>query len=447
MANRRDFFFKQRVTEGELDDSNLQLELADHDIKKDAFCGANGFLMANVTVVQELAGTLRIDIGTGLGWDKDGQRVENPNASTFEDLSTHQDGALQVDVNVYMQFDRALSDPRTDGLGNTVNFKRDESFQIVVDAGAPGGGPPALDPTKGIILAEVAIPASPGVITNANIDTSVQNLKSDFPVERLKNFAPPFPNGFIGEIKIVRGAAPATQIEAERAEVSDTTNTKLLSVANKTADGTLIGVVGGLMDAGALAASTWYYLYVCGDSTGALADDVFLSINPGAPFGVAPTPPPGYDLFRRIGAVPTDGVGALISLRKINGITLYEQIDRARIFGPGLPPGGGVYTALATAPFVPPIAERCILYCLGQNGGGVGAQIWFRSGAADPAFALFGRTRQLEMSNLLETQSDNWLALEVDGSPSRNVFWTETGPTSGNALVDVVGFVDDMKYF
>ena len=51
MANRRDFFFKQRVTEGELDDSNLQLELADHDIKKDAFCGPNGYLMAAVTVV------------------------------------------------------------------------------------------------------------------------------------------------------------------------------------------------------------------------------------------------------------------------------------------------------------------------------------------------------------------------------------------------------------
>lgn len=461
MANRRDFFFKQRVTEGELDDSNLQLELADHDIKKDAFCGANGFLMANVTVVQELAGTLRIDIGTGLGWDKDGQRVENPNASTFEDLSTHQDGALQVDVNVYMQFDRFLSDPRTDGLGNTVNFKRDESFQIVVDPGAPGGGPPALDPTKGIFLAEVAIPASPGVITNAEIDTSGQNLKSDFPTSRLKDFDPGAftADGYIGELKILTdrgpGVPPGTykDLEVEFCRVMDSTGTKVLSPPNNTImDPTVVGAGGidlGVPAVNNLTIDTWYYLFAIGDSNLVSPDSVLLSLNPGAPFGADPTLPGGYDLFRRIGAFRTDSTAPpntnWIPGRKIGRIFLYEEIQP--IFGFGGAVGRGL---VAGATRIAPTVERALfhlsLVCTGAN---FGASVNIFAAASNPVSAA--PQIQLVVGGGGAGAAPNGASgaqgmAEVDAAQMIELSVGNPGPSGIAGTVHVAGYIDDLKH-
>lgn len=261
----------------------------------------------------------------------------------------------------------------------------------------------------------------------------------------------PSPDGYIGEVKWVRGSPASTHVEVEFCRVYDTTGAKLLAPAsNNVIDSTTTGA-GGL-DTGVRTADTWYFIWAIGDSTGANPDEVLLSLSPGAPFGagaagtptgISPALPAGYDLFRRIGAIRTDSSNNFISARKINGVTMYEDITRTTIYGPAGPPGG-TYQTLATAAYVPPTAERCILWAQGQRQGGVvGAQIFFRSGATSPSATL---TAQLEMSNDFDTHMENHIVLEVDATVSRTVSWRAAGSIGSNTVVRVRGFIEDMKH-
>jgi hypothetical protein len=443
--NRRDFYLAQKVTEAEIDDAFLQVEEAEKAIKTDMFAGANGFLAANVTVVQEGAGTQRVDVGTGLGWDKDGFRVSNPNASQFVDFTGDDDPADPRIVAVYLGFDRALSDPRLDGLGATVNHKVDESFTFnkVLGTPAPSPTPPAADPSQGLLIAHVTVPAAAGVILDANIDTTVQNLKSSFPVERLSN-AGVTALGVNSAIKIVRGPVAGTQIEVERAEVSDTTNTKMLSVANAVIDAT--GVGAGGIDAGALAASTMYFIYVIGDSSGVNPDDVLLSLLSGPPYAAAPALPAGYDLFRRIGAVPTDGAAAMFNIRKINGVTLFEDGSLTTVFTGAI--GSIVFAPISLGAFVPAlVAERAILAIHGDTAVSSPGIVEFRSGTTLGPATWTVSTRQGAGGGAGNTFfSHDHIELELSATATVDFRETALGHTTA-AVVYVRGFIDDLHYF
>lgn len=60
------------------------------------------------------------------------------------------------------------------------------------------------------------------------------------------------------------------------------------------------------LDTGSMASSTWYYVYVIGDSTGNKTTSVLLSASQ-----TQPTLPTGYDSFRRISQWYNDGGGDL----------------------------------------------------------------------------------------------------------------------------------------
>lgn len=180
MADRRDFFFRQRVTEGELDEGFDLLEVADRKIVEDA--GLYG--LAQNGDVTEASGTpdLTVDIsGPGVAYDQDGQRIPWSGASQNVDVSVDEAAANTAVVtpgnekwlSIFVAFDRALSNPRTDGTGATVQYDRDESFTFNVVQGAEAGAGLATRPAlRGdeVLLADVLIVFGTTQVLNADID-------------------------------------------------------------------------------------------------------------------------------------------------------------------------------------------------------------------------------------------------------------------------------------
>lgn len=181
MANRRDYFFRQRVTEAELDDGFAELEKADQNLAADlGFVG----VLANAVVSQHApVPDLSVDVsGPGAVLDQLGQRIF---FSALQNVSVAQDdGGVSTSVSasgqekivsVFIKFDRALSDPRVDGNSLTVFFRRDESFRFIVAQGAQATAGTALPPplrSDAILLADVTRTFGQTQVLNGNISTA-----------------------------------------------------------------------------------------------------------------------------------------------------------------------------------------------------------------------------------------------------------------------------------
>ncbi|HYM98068.1 MAG TPA: hypothetical protein VET26_12260 [Candidatus Sulfotelmatobacter sp.] len=164
MSNRLDYYFRQRVTEAELDLGFAELEQADQNQAADL--GFTGVL-ANAVVSQHApVADLTIDVsGPGAILDQLGQRIffsalQNVNVAQDDNgVSTDVSGAgKEKVVSVFVKFDRALSDPRVDGNSLTVFFRRDESFKFIVVQGAEAPAGTAILPplrSDAILLADV----------------------------------------------------------------------------------------------------------------------------------------------------------------------------------------------------------------------------------------------------------------------------------------------------
>jgi hypothetical protein len=158
MSSRYDWYFRQRVTEEELDRAFDQVEQADRDLASDL--SVFGIISGAVATPHQPVPDLRIDItGPARAYDRLGRRIFVP---------VHTTVSLERDLNglptqvvtagnerwlgVYMRFSRALSDPRIDGSGNQVFFRRDESFEFVVRQAAEAqegdAGRPPLEPDE-----------------------------------------------------------------------------------------------------------------------------------------------------------------------------------------------------------------------------------------------------------------------------------------------------------
>jgi hypothetical protein len=164
MANRKDFYFRERVTEAELDSAFADLEDADHNLAADL--GFTGVLANAVVSPHAPVPNLTVDVsGPGIALDQLGRRLF---FSALQNVNVAQDdNAVSTDVSaagkekvvsVFVRFDRALSDPRIDGNSQTIFFVRDESFKFSVVQGAETDAgtavPPALRPDA-ILLADV----------------------------------------------------------------------------------------------------------------------------------------------------------------------------------------------------------------------------------------------------------------------------------------------------
>lgn len=225
MSSRRDYYFRQRVTEAELDEGFEGLEQADFNIVKDIL-GAGFFISGTNpgTVVEDSPTSLNVQVNQLLAYDQLGRRLSNE----FESLQGgNKLGAAPVDVDmsvdevaastavttpgnekiltIFVEFERDLKDPRTDGNSNTVFFIRDESvkYNVVQSAEAPVGTavpPPAR--TDQLILADITIVNGQTAITNSDID---QSRREDFVFSILHGFShtesggDPIPNATTSE--------------------------------------------------------------------------------------------------------------------------------------------------------------------------------------------------------------------------------------------------------
>lgn len=181
MADRRDYFFRQKVTEAELDAGFEGLEQADRALSVDH--ELIGIVLG--MGVSQKAGTpdLSVDVqGPGTAYSKQGERI---GFSSTQNVDVSQDdgasstavavGGNEKWISVFIEFDRALSDPRIDGNSVTVFHVRDESFSFSVVQGAEASigtaTRPALDPNK-ILLADVRRTFGQTQILNADISTT-----------------------------------------------------------------------------------------------------------------------------------------------------------------------------------------------------------------------------------------------------------------------------------
>ena len=107
---------------------------------------------------------------------------------------------------------------------------------------------------------------------------------------------------YINNLKVSNNATtPNTKIDVSLGECRDSTDTNdIVVTAAGTIDASINGVDG--LDTGSLAASTWYYVYAIGSSLNVAQPARLLSAS-----ATAPNLPAGYDVFRVIGYMLTDG--------------------------------------------------------------------------------------------------------------------------------------------
>ena len=202
MADRKDFYFRQKVTEAELDDAFDGLEEADRNVLTDL--GILGVAKGLAVTEESPTPNITVDVETGAAYDQSGQRMNVPseqNVDVSEDfLMATTDvagGGNEKIVSVFLEFQRVLSDPRIDGNSNTVFF-RDESFAFKVRQGAeasPPATPPPLQANE-ILLAD---------ITRTNGQTQIFDADIDLVTRRqILQIGPAFPEflKLVSEVKL-----------------------------------------------------------------------------------------------------------------------------------------------------------------------------------------------------------------------------------------------------
>lgn len=180
MSDRKDFYYRQKVTEAELDGAFDDLEAADRNLVADL--GFTGVTSGLAVTEHNPTPNTTVDVSAGTAYDSSGQRIRVPSTQNvdvsvdFGGISTAVAGPGNAKiVSLFVRFTRSLSDPRIDGNSNTVYFERDESFSFYVKQGseAVNGAevPPALE-TGMLLLADIKRTQGDTTIANADISTT-----------------------------------------------------------------------------------------------------------------------------------------------------------------------------------------------------------------------------------------------------------------------------------
>ena len=209
MADMRDFYYRQKVSEGELDAAFSGLETADRNAVIDfdfaarddpdpSAKGNHGGVIWGFGLT--LAGGMDVTVQPGAGYDESGQRVAT-NATQV--LNCANDGYTEIGtgglptgsatdpgvgnerwLSVLILFDRKLEDPRYDGYNNLVYFARNESFKFRVKAGPIGalGSNPAKPAREygEMLLDDVLVTNSGGTASIASIDLGATTRRKEF---------------------------------------------------------------------------------------------------------------------------------------------------------------------------------------------------------------------------------------------------------------------------
>lgn len=184
MSDRKDFYYRQKVTEAELDGAFDALEVADRNVVGDL--GFVGIASGLAAVQHSPSPNLGVDVAAGTAYDPAGQRIRVPSVQAVS-IATDNGGVSTAVatpgnakvVAVFLRFTRSLSDPRIDGNSNTVYFLRDESFGFWVKQGveATDGAEvaPGLESDKVLICDVKLVNGQTSVVTGDITTTRAQN--------------------------------------------------------------------------------------------------------------------------------------------------------------------------------------------------------------------------------------------------------------------------------
>lgn len=203
--DRRDFFFKQQVTEGEMDEAFDDVELADQRLVTDY---SNTGVLTNGDVTEHSpTADLTVDINNpSTVYDTNGQRIfwaasqridtskngetpigggGNPDVPDGSAIALPSGGNEKI-ITIVAKFARILSDPRTDGLGATIQYDRIESFRYEVLEGAEESIPATTFPTVpsgAMVLDHYRLQSAQTQIFNADLFATLEpgnSQRSDF---------------------------------------------------------------------------------------------------------------------------------------------------------------------------------------------------------------------------------------------------------------------------
>lgn len=180
MADRTNFFYKQKVTETELDLAFDGVEKAVFNLVKDIDMFG---VVLNGEVSENAPQNLTVDVnGPGTCYDQAGQRIY---WGVTQDVDCEEDylgnptvpttPGQSVWLSLHARFDRNLQDQRTDGSGDPVWWIRAESFELRVVAGTAattGTHTKPAKPTDAVLLADIELDYNQTAIADADIDTT-----------------------------------------------------------------------------------------------------------------------------------------------------------------------------------------------------------------------------------------------------------------------------------
>jgi len=137
-AARCDVFFRQKISEAELDLAFELLEQADRNLAADV--NIYGVVSGAVPSPHSPVADLSVDLtAPGRAYDNLGQRIFFGTGQTVSCAADLVGIPTEVAtagherwLGVFLRFRRLLSDPRTDGDLKQIFFRRDESFELVV---------------------------------------------------------------------------------------------------------------------------------------------------------------------------------------------------------------------------------------------------------------------------------------------------------------------------
>lgn len=179
--NRQNYYYRQRVTEADLDNLETNLENALKNSIVDLF--GVGMVAGGEVLPNSPTPDMSVIVTPGRGYDFLGQRIAWSTSQNV-DCSKDKDGVStavtaqgnQKWITVLAYFTRFYSDPRIDGHGNVVYFMEDEgyAFKVVQGIEAPAGQAqkPAHPTDGGLILTDILLSYGTTAITSDMIDKS-----------------------------------------------------------------------------------------------------------------------------------------------------------------------------------------------------------------------------------------------------------------------------------
>jgi len=220
-----------------------------------------------------------------------------------------------------------------------------------------------------------------------------------------------------------------TSISVAPGVCSDVTITNNINIASTVTINAAVQGINGL-DAGALAANTFYAVYAIGDSTLFNAPGALLSLSATQPYV-----PSGYDMFRRIGYVLTDGSEHILDFTQ-RGESLSRDMYYAAAIATNITAGASAtFAAVTASASVPPSSVEVFLKAILTADAGGTRTAAFKAASSSSAA---GQAFMWAPASTVATVS---VTCPCDASGAIDYLVSNTAAA---IAIDVIGYVDNL---